>query len=113
MTPSDADKPVVVLIGNYPLDRQESMLRFRDLVQANLEADGITVVPMAPQGRLGSLVSRGPLAKWLRYIDKYILFRASSPGSGGVSPDEKSSSTFAIIPTRYMRVRPGNGFRSS
>jgi len=74
MTPSDADKPVVVLIGNYPLDRQESMLRFRDLVQANLEADGITVVPMAPQGRLGSLVSRGPLAKWLRYIDKYILF---------------------------------------
>lgn len=72
--PTDAGKPVVVLFGNYPNDRQESMLRFRDLVQARLEADGFTVVPIAPQGRIGRLAKRGGLAKWLGYVDKYVLF---------------------------------------
>jgi glycosyltransferase involved in cell wall biosynthesis len=69
-----SDKPVVVLIGNYPLDRQESMLRFHDLVQEHIAADGFTTESISPQGYLGKLAARGFWAKWFGYIDKYILF---------------------------------------
>ena len=68
------DKPVVVLIGNYPLDRQESMLRFRNLVQAQLVAAGFAVESIFPRGYMGLIVRRGPLAKWFGYLDKYIFF---------------------------------------
>ena len=69
-----ADKPVVILIGNYPLDRQESMLRFRNLVQARLESSGFTTESIFPRGYLGRIAQKGGLAKWFGYIDKYILF---------------------------------------
>jgi glycosyltransferase involved in cell wall biosynthesis len=69
-----SDQPVIVLIGNYPLDRQESMLRFRNLIQERLEAAGSTTEPISPRGYLGYLLRRGVLAKWLGYVDKYILF---------------------------------------
>jgi glycosyltransferase involved in cell wall biosynthesis len=69
-----SDKPVVVLIGNYPLDRQESMLRFRNLIQARLESGGFLTESIFPRGYLGGLLQNGALAKWLGYIDKYILF---------------------------------------
>ncbi len=68
------DKPVVVLIGNYPLDRQESMLRFRNLVQERLDSSGYTVESIFPNGYLGKLAQTGFWAKWLGHIDKYILF---------------------------------------
>jgi glycosyltransferase involved in cell wall biosynthesis len=68
------DKPVVVLIGNYPLDRQESMLRFRDLMQARLESAGFSVETISPRGYLGRILQKGVAAKWLGYVDKYILF---------------------------------------
>jgi glycosyltransferase involved in cell wall biosynthesis len=75
MNPPAADKPVIVLIGNYPPDRQESMLRFRDLVAERLEAAGFLVESISPQGRVGPLVKPGGgLSKWLGYIDKYVLF---------------------------------------
>ncbi len=66
--------PVIVLIGNYPLDRQESMLRFRDLLQSRLEADGYTVESIFPRGHVGLMTRRGGVGKWLGYVDKYILF---------------------------------------
>jgi glycosyltransferase involved in cell wall biosynthesis len=69
-----SDKPVVVLIGNYPLDRQESMLRFRDLIQARLESRGFSTESIFPRGYVGRILHKGVPAKWLRYIDKYILF---------------------------------------
>ncbi len=69
-----SDKPVVVLLGNYPLDRQESMLRFKSLVQAGLESDGFITESISPGGYFGCLRRKGALAKWLGYIDKYILF---------------------------------------
>jgi glycosyltransferase involved in cell wall biosynthesis len=71
---SAPDQPVVVLIGNYPLDRQESMLRFRDLIQTGLDARGISTESIFPRGYLGRLAQKGGVAKWLAYIDKYILF---------------------------------------
>jgi len=70
----EADKPVVVLLGNYPLDRQESMLRFRNLLQSRLESSGFPTESIAPGGYLGRILPKGGLAKWLGYIDKYILF---------------------------------------
>jgi glycosyltransferase involved in cell wall biosynthesis len=69
-----SDKPVVVLLGNYPLDRQESMLRFRNLIQAGLESSGFPTESIFPRGYLGRILQNGFLAKWLGYIDKYILF---------------------------------------
>jgi glycosyltransferase involved in cell wall biosynthesis len=69
-----SDKPVVVLIGNYPLDRQESMLRFGNLIQTRLESSGFTTESISPRGYLGRILQKGTLAKWLGYIDKYILF---------------------------------------
>ena len=68
------DEPVVVLIGNYPLDRQESMLRFRDMIQTRLEAGGFITESIFPRAYFGRLVPAGFVAKWLRYLDKYILF---------------------------------------
>lgn len=69
-----SDKPVVVLIGNYPLDRQESMLRFGNLIQTRLESSGFATESISPRGYLGRILKKGTLAKWLGYIDKYILF---------------------------------------
>jgi len=69
-----SDKPIVVLVGNYPLDRQESMLRFRNLIQDRLESDGYVTESIFPRGYFGFIVQKGPLAKWLGYVDKYILF---------------------------------------
>jgi glycosyltransferase involved in cell wall biosynthesis len=69
-----SDKPIVVLVGNYPLDRQESMLRFRDLIQTRLESSGFSTESIFPQGYFGRILQKGVLAKWLAYIDKYILF---------------------------------------
>jgi glycosyltransferase involved in cell wall biosynthesis len=68
------DAPVVVLIGNYPLDRQESMLRFRNLIQTELQARDYEVISIFPRGVFGRLQEKGPLAKWLGYVDKYLLF---------------------------------------
>jgi glycosyltransferase involved in cell wall biosynthesis len=73
-TPPVSEPPVAVLIGNYPLDRQESMLRFRDFLQAQLEARGFPVESIFPRGYLGPLAPKGSVAKWLAYVDKYIFF---------------------------------------
>ena len=75
MTTSPAPgQPIVVLIGNYPLDRQESMLRFRDLIQSRLDAAGWETVSIFPGSVIGGVMNKGPLVKWLRYVDKYIFF---------------------------------------
>jgi glycosyltransferase involved in cell wall biosynthesis len=71
---SSPEKPVIILVGNYPVDRQESMLRFRNLLLERLTASGYVTESIFPRGFLGSVVQRGPLAKWFGYIDKYIFF---------------------------------------
>jgi glycosyltransferase involved in cell wall biosynthesis len=67
-------KPVIVLLGNYATDRQESMLRFRDLMQKSLSADGYTVESIAPQPHVGSLAKSGATKNWLGIADKYAIF---------------------------------------
>jgi glycosyltransferase involved in cell wall biosynthesis len=73
-TPPAPEKAAVVLIGNYPADRQESMLRFQRLLETELAARGYEVHSLAPFAILGRISARGPVGKWLAYVDKYLLF---------------------------------------
>jgi glycosyltransferase involved in cell wall biosynthesis len=65
----------ILLIGNYVLDRQESMQRFAALMERELKAQGHLARLMLPEPYLGRLlpVNRW-LGKWLGYVDKFLLF---------------------------------------
>ncbi len=66
---------MILLIGNYPLDRQQSMQRFATMMLAGLTAEGIPAELVQPQARFGGVRILGAfVAKWLAYIDKFILF---------------------------------------
>src|SRR5271156_849535 len=67
-------KPVIVLLGTYAPDRQESMVRFHDLMQKQLVADGYTVESIAPQAHFGPLATKSGMAKLLGNLDKYAIF---------------------------------------
>src|ERR1700730_9487756 len=72
---SAPNTPMVLLIGNYPLDRQQSMQRFGTMTLQGLSNAGIAAKLIAPQTVFGKF--RGPgnfIAKWLGYIDKFVLF---------------------------------------
>src|SRR5437868_4930278 len=71
------NEPMVLLLGNYPLDQQQSMQRFSAMMLHGLRARGIDVELIMPRPFLGKLQFLGGFArKWLGYIDKYILFPA-------------------------------------
>ncbi|MDM4018936.1 glycosyltransferase family 4 protein [Roseiconus lacunae] len=66
----------VILIGNYPLDRQESMERFAVLLHRELTDRGIEVKhwrPIAVLGRVATSTTSG-YGKWLGYFDKWLFF---------------------------------------
>lgn len=65
----------VFLIGNYSGDRQASMQKFADLLFRSLQERGIPVELLRPQPLFSRLAphSKG-LAKWLGYVDKFIVF---------------------------------------
>ena len=66
---------MVLLIGNYPLDRQQSMQRFGTMMLHGLTNSGIAAKLIAPQPRFGKFRGAGTfVAKWLGYIDKFVLF---------------------------------------
>ncbi len=69
----------VLLVGNYPLDAQESMLRFARLLAEGLPALGVEVSLIQPQACLTRLMGDGAdphrgLAKLLGYADKFLVF---------------------------------------
>ena len=66
---------MVLLIGNYFPDHQQSMQRFSAMLLQGLSTAGISAALITPQPVLGN-VSRVPpfISKWLAYIDKYVLF---------------------------------------
>jgi glycosyltransferase involved in cell wall biosynthesis len=65
-----------LLIGNYLLDRQHSMQRFGTMMLDGLTNAGIAAELLVPPAFLGRFRNgRGFIAKWLAYIDKYVLFR--------------------------------------
>lgn len=66
----------IVLIGNYPGDRQQSMTRYAALLQSELTRRGHTVQLLVPPVRLLALLpQQHRLGKWLGYLDKYVFFR--------------------------------------
>jgi glycosyltransferase involved in cell wall biosynthesis len=68
-------KAMVLLIGNYLPDRQQSMQRFNAMMLQGLAAAGISAQLIRPEPFFGDFKSTGRfIAKWLGYIDKYILF---------------------------------------
>lgn len=76
--PMNQRRDKVVLVGNYPKDRQRSMLRFaalmRDqLLERHIEAE--IIQPAAIATRCVSNVRSG-IGKWLAYADKFCLFPA-------------------------------------
>jgi glycosyltransferase involved in cell wall biosynthesis len=66
---------MVLLIGNYPLDRQQSMQRFGTMMLQGLNESAIVARLIAPQPFFGKFRAAGGfVAKWLGYIDKFVLF---------------------------------------
>lgn len=66
----------IVLIGNYLPDKQESMVRFAEMLQKNFSISGKKAEILYPPvvfGKLFSNTSVG-IGKWIAYIDKYIVF---------------------------------------
>ena len=65
----------ILLVTNYLPDQQQSMIRYGDLLERELRRRGHTIERLSPPAvfcRSGSAVSG--LAKWLGYIDKFVLF---------------------------------------
>ena len=66
---------MVLLIGNYAPDRQQSMRRFAVMMLDGLAAAGVQAELIQPKTFSGRFRSAGGfVAKWLAYIDKFILF---------------------------------------
>jgi glycosyltransferase involved in cell wall biosynthesis len=67
---------MILLIGNYPLDRQQSMQRFAMMMLDGLASAGIAAELIQPSPFLGRFHGAGNfVAKWLAYLDKFVFFR--------------------------------------
>jgi glycosyltransferase involved in cell wall biosynthesis len=67
---------MILLIGNYPLERQQSMQRFATMMLDGLKAAGIEAELIQPKPVLGRFRFAGAfVAKWLAYLDKFVFFR--------------------------------------
>jgi glycosyltransferase involved in cell wall biosynthesis len=64
----------ILLISNYRPDQQQSMLRYAEMLQHELSSRGWQAEIAYPPVVLGGFsFLRGPLKKWIGYIDKYLL----------------------------------------
>ena len=65
-----------ILIGNYPLDHQESMNRYSLSLQKGLLQKGLQVTLWKPVVffALGQRSTLRGVSKWLGYLDKWVLF---------------------------------------
>lgn len=75
MTFEDIDMKII-LIGNYPGDRQESMARYLSALRDNLIRNEVHVEIIYPRSFFvpHNKITTGGLLKWLGYIDKYVVF---------------------------------------
>jgi glycosyltransferase involved in cell wall biosynthesis len=64
----------ILLVGNYPLDRQVSMSRYAEMMRRELSARGHEVELIRPRPFFGKWSSKPLLRKWLGYVDKFLLF---------------------------------------
>ena len=66
----------IILIGNYPKDRQESMERFAQMLYTGFREAGIESEIWRPQVILANQFksTTSGIGKWVGYLDKWILF---------------------------------------
>ena len=66
---------MVLLIGNYAPDQQQSMQRFSTMMLQGLRAAGVPADLIAPEPFFGNFTGAGAFAaKWLAYVDKFFIF---------------------------------------
>jgi len=66
----------IILISNYPKDRQESMIRFSEMLLAGFRDAGFeaeTWNPVVILGKFFASTTMG-IGKWMGYIDKWMIF---------------------------------------
>ncbi|MEI7729531.1 MAG: glycosyltransferase family 1 protein [Verrucomicrobiota bacterium] len=74
----------VLLVANYPPDRQQSMWRLARLFSNALPQFGVRCEIIQPSPVFGGrLPSNRGLGKWLGYLDKYLLFPKSLARAAG------------------------------
>ncbi len=64
----------ILLVGNYPPDRQESMQRFTDVFTRHLNGHGFDVGSLHPEVHWNRREGTTGKGKWLGYVDKFIRF---------------------------------------
>lgn len=66
----------IVLVGNYPKDKQESMERFARMMEAGFKNAGHAVEIWRPSVFFGRpfKATTGGIAKWFGYLDKWLLY---------------------------------------
>ena len=65
----------ILLVGNYLADRQESMIRFAEMMQRELALRGHDVKLIAPRAVLFPNVLRSNgIWKWIGYVNKFVIF---------------------------------------
>ena len=65
----------ICYIANYPPDRQESMNRFANWLEQIMKEKGLQTEILRPKAIAIRLVGgKTPLAKWLGYLDKFVIF---------------------------------------
>lgn len=66
----------MILIGNYPADKQESMIRFAHLLHSGLTSSGLEAEIWWPTVFFGAKITapNAGLDKWLGYLDKWLVF---------------------------------------
>jgi glycosyltransferase involved in cell wall biosynthesis len=66
----------ILLLGNYPYLKSQSMDRFAGVLYDQLRAAGHQVCLLKPQPVFGRILpSATGLGKWLGYLDRFLLFR--------------------------------------
>jgi glycosyltransferase involved in cell wall biosynthesis len=97
---------MVLLIGNFPPDQQQSMQRFSEMMLRELRALGIPVELVRPEGRFIRLVPAALsfVRKWVGYVDKLILFPRQFPGLRGAQIVHICDHSNAIYAKHFPKI---------
>ena len=105
ITPALSNK-MVLLIGNFPPDQQQSMQRFSEMMLRELRALGIAARLIEPQSYVARFVSPrfDFLKKWAGYIDKFVLFPRQLPALRGAEIVHICDHSNAVYATQFPKV---------
>jgi glycosyltransferase involved in cell wall biosynthesis len=68
----------ILLVGNYPYLKSQSMDRFAGMIETGMKAAGHQIRLLKPPPVIGRILpSATGVGKWLGYLDRFILFRPS------------------------------------